>query len=96
MKKQNELSLQDALKNMIQEYKLEPQLQEIRIRQLWETMMGATISTYTSQISLRNQVLYLTLLSAPLKQELLFARDKIRDRLNEELGEDCIRDVVIR
>jgi hypothetical protein len=58
--------------------------------------MGKTISTYTSNISVRKNVLYLTILSAPLKQELSYAKDKIKLRLNEELGEEFIREVVIR
>jgi hypothetical protein len=44
----------------------------------------------------RKNVLYLTILSAPLKHELSFAKDKIKARLNEEMGEEYIRDVVIR
>jgi hypothetical protein len=40
--------------------------------------------------------LYLTILSAPLKHELSYAKDKIRDLINEELGESYIQDVVIR
>jgi hypothetical protein len=58
--------------------------------------MGKTISTYTSQITVRKGVLYLTILSAPLKHELSYAKDKIRDLINEELGESYIQDVVIR
>ncbi len=96
MKKKNDLSLQDAMKDMIQELRIGPQLSETRVKSLWEELMGKTISTYTSNIAVRKNVLYLTILSAPLKQELSYAKDKIKLRLNEELGEDFIREVVIR
>lgn len=96
MKKKNDLSLGDALKDTIQELRIGPQLSETRVKSLWEELMGKTISTYTSQIAVRKNVLYLTILSAPLRQELSYARDKIRLRLNEELGEEFIREVVIR
>jgi hypothetical protein len=33
---------------------------------------------------------------APLKQELLYKKDQIRDRVNEALGERLIKEVVIR
>lgn len=96
MRKKNDLSFSEALQDMIQEYKLGPQLNESRIKTLWTELMGKTISTYTSNISVRKNVLYLTILSAPLKHELSYAKDKIRDLLNGELGEDFIKEVVIR
>lgn len=96
MKKKNDLSLQDAMKDMIQELHIGPQLSETRVKSLWEELMGKTISTYTSNIAVRKNVLYLTILSAPLKQELSYGKDKIRKLLNEELGEEFIREVVIR
>ncbi len=96
MKKKNDLSLQDAMKDMIQELHIGPQLSETRVKSLWEELMGKTISTYTSNIAVRKNVLYLTILSAPLKQELSYGKDKIRTLLNKELGEEFIKEVVIR
>ena len=96
MKKKNDLSLQDAMKDMIQELHIGPQLSETRVKSLWEELMGKTISTYTSNIAVRKNVLYLTIISAPLKQELSYGKDKIRKLLNEELGEEFIKEVVIR
>lgn len=81
---------------MIQEYQLAPQLNETRIKMLWNKLMGKTIVTYTSNIAVRKNILYLTIISAPLKQELSYAKDKIRSLLNEEMGEEYIKDVVIR
>jgi hypothetical protein len=96
MKKQNDLSLQDAMKSMLREYRLDNQVNETRVKMLWEKLMGKTIATYTSNISVRKNVLYLTILSAPLKQELSYAKEKIRTLINEEVGEEYIKEVVIR
>lgn len=96
MKKKNDLSLQEAMQDMIQKYRLEPQLNETRVKMLWEKLMGKTISTYTSNIRLRKNTLYLTILSAPLKHELSFAKEKIKSLLNDEIGEEVVKEVVIR
>jgi hypothetical protein len=96
MRKKNDQSISEALQDMISEYRLGPQLNESRVKTLWGELMGKTISTYTSNISVRKNVLYLTILSAPLKHELSYAKDKIKDLLNGELGEDFIKEVVIR
>lgn len=84
------------MQNMLREYRLAPQLNETRVKMLWEKLMGKTISTYTSNISVRKNVLYLTILSAPLKHELSYGKEKIKTLLNEELGEEFIKEVVIR
>lgn len=96
MKKKNDLSLQEAMQAMLREYRLEPQVNEARVKMLWAKLMGKTISTYTSNITVRKNVLYLTILSAPLKHELSYAKDKIKNLLNEEMGEDYVKEVVIR
>lgn len=96
MKKKNDLTLREALQDMLHELHLESKLTETRVKMHWEKTMGKTIATYTSDIQLRKNVLYLTILSAPLKQELSFAREKIRALLNEEMGEEVVKEVVIR
>lgn len=96
MKKKNDISLQEAMQQMIRKYRLEPRLNETRVKMLWEKLMGKTISTYTSDIRVRKNVLYLTILSAPLKHELSFGKEKIKNLLNEEIGEEVIKEVVIR
>jgi hypothetical protein len=40
--------------------------------------------------------LYITTTVAPLKQELLYQKEKIKQRVNEALGENVIREVVIQ
>lgn len=96
MKKKNDLSLQEAMQDMLQEFRLKPRYDETRVKMLWEKLMGKTIATYTSAVSVRKNVLYLTILSAPLKHELSYAKEKIKNLLNEEMGEEYIKEVVIR
>ena len=94
--KKNDLSLKEAMQEMISQFRLKSQLEETKIKMHWEKLMGRTIATYTSSIYLRKSVLYVTIRSASLKQELTFSREKIRKLLNEEFGEELIQDVVIR
>lgn len=81
---------------MLREYRLDGRLKEMQARAVWDRIMGKRIGTYTSEVRVHQGVLYVTVLSAPLRQELTFARDKIRDLINEEMGENYVRDVVIR
>ncbi|MCS7036651.1 MAG: DUF721 domain-containing protein [Saprospiraceae bacterium] len=96
LKKRNDLTLKEALQAMLREYRLDGRLKEMQARAVWDRIMGKRIGTYTSEVRVHQGVLYVTVLSAPLRQELTFARDKIRDLINEEMGENYVRDVVIR
>lgn len=96
MKKKNESTLAEAMQDMIREFRLGSQLNERRVHKLWHELMGKTISTYTTNLTVRKNVLYLTIVSAPLKHELSYAKEKIKEMLNKELGEEYIQEVVIR
>ena len=63
---------------------------------VWEQLMGKTIAKYTDKIQIHGNVLYISTSMAPLKQELLFQKEKIKQRVNEALGENVVKDVVIK
>ena len=95
-KHNNEMTLKEALKAMIDHYRLKGKLNQNRIKSLWAQLMGPSIAGYTKEIRLQRNKLYLTIESAPLRQELSYGKDKIRKMLNEELGEEYIEEVIIR
>ncbi len=96
MKKHNDQILKDVLKDMVDTYKLKPKLNQLKVRQVWEEQMGPSITNYTTEIYLRKNKLYITISSAPLKQELSYAKEKIISFLNEALAEEYIKEVIIR
>lgn len=96
MRKKNDVTIGEAMQEMLREFKLKSRFDETRVRTLWASLMGKTIATYTTEINVRKKVLYLTIISAPLKQELSFAKEKIIKLINEEMGEEYINEVVIQ
>lgn len=81
---------------MVEHYRLKGKLNQTHIRQAWSRLMGPTIAGYTKELKLRNKKLFITLDSAPLRQELSMGREKIKKILNDELGEAYIDEIVIR
>lgn len=92
----NETTLKEALKAMLEHYKLKGKLNQSKIRHHWEEMMGPSIANYTQDIRLQKGKLYIVINSAPLRQELSYGKEKIKRLLNEELGEEAIKEVIIR
>lgn len=89
-------SLGDALKAFLAKSRLKGSIQALQIEDVWEQMMGKTIAKYTDKIQIYGNVLYITTNMAPLKQELLYQKEKIKQRVNEALGENIVKDVVIK
>lgn len=96
MSNHNQTKLGDAIKAMLDYYKLKGKYQQTRIKQLWAKLMGPAISQYTTDLKVYRKKLYVQLSSAPLKQELSMGTDRIRRLINEELGEDYLEEVIIR
>ena len=92
----NQTNLKDAIKAMLDHYKLQGKYQQTRIKQLWPELMGPSIMQYTTDIQIVRKVLFVSLSSAPLKQELSMGKEKIKKIINEELGEEYLLEVVIR
>jgi hypothetical protein len=92
----SEMSLGDALRDYLRHSPFRHKMNEYRIQSLWEKEMGKTIARYTHSIRLIQNRLIITTSVAPLKQELSFSKEKIRDRMNEALGERIIEEVIIK
>ena len=86
----------DAIKQFLAQSRLKGDIQALQIEQVWENVMGKTIARYTSGLKVINKTLFITTNVAPLKQELVYQKDKIKLRLNEVLGEKVIEDIVIQ
>jgi hypothetical protein len=95
-RKKNDETLGDVLKRMVETYRLKGKLNELHLRESWTKIMGNSISKNTTDISLSNRRLFIKIQAAALKNELIFAKDKIKNIMNKELGEQYIDEVIIR
>lgn len=91
----NDEPVGNVVLRMLQAYGIQDQYYEARAKQLWQEMMGIHIGQYTQNVYVRNRKLYLTLSSAALRQEMNFSKDKIKHYINEGIGKDFIRDVIV-
>jgi len=91
-----EYSLGDALRKFLNQSHLKGSIQALQIEEVWEQIMGKTVARYTDKIQIHGHTLYIITAVAPLRQELLYQKDRIIERVNEALGDKSIREVVIR
>ncbi|HXS35467.1 MAG TPA: DUF721 domain-containing protein [Flavipsychrobacter sp.] len=89
-------SIGEALNLLLQQSRWKPKVNELRMRQEWETIVGKTIAKYTRNINLYNKILTIYTDVAPLKQELLLGKEQLKNRINEYFEETIIADIVIK
>ncbi len=91
-----EVSIGDALREFLRKSRLKSGIQALQVEEAWEKIMGRTIANYTDKIEIRNNTLFISTSVAPLKNELIYQKPKIIERVNEALGERVITEVVVK
>ncbi|WP_339917107.1 DUF721 domain-containing protein [Yeosuana marina] len=96
-KRNNEqISIADALKEFVETNKLETGLDKVNVADAWANLMGNGVNNYTTSVKLERNTLYVQLSSSVLREELSYGKEKIMTMLNEELGKDLIKKLILR
>ena len=95
-KRDGEGSLGEVMKNFIETHKLQSGLDKVSVKDAWFTVLGNAIDKYTTDVHLEKDTLYVRLSSSVLREELSYGKDKIIKLLNEELGKDLVKKLILR
>ena len=91
-----EFSISEAMKKFLDGSRLKGDIQALQIEDAWEEIMGKTIARYTDKLQIIGDKLIITTSVAPLKNELIYQREKIKQRVNEALKQKVINEVIIK
>lgn len=91
-----EFSIGDAINEFLKGSRIKGDIQAMQIEDVWEQIMGKTIARYTDKLQIIGDKLIITTHVAPLKQELMYQKEKIRQRVNEALKQRVINEVIIQ
>jgi predicted nucleic acid-binding Zn ribbon protein len=94
-RKNTEQTLGTVLLKMLEAYGLKDKMQEVRIKNYWMEQMGPSIASYTKSVFVKNHKVVIRLQSASLRQELSYAKEKIKKMFNDLLGEEYVEEVVL-
>ncbi len=68
---------------------------EQRAAYLWAEVVGPTVNRLTTRRYIADGVLHVFISSAPLKSELSFLVDTLRERINDAVGRQIVKSIVI-
>ena len=91
-----EYSIGEALKQFLNSSRIKGGIQALQIEDVWEKIVGKTVARYTNKLQIFGDKLIITTDVAPLKQELIYQKEKIKQRVNEALGTNTIKEIVIQ
>ena len=96
MSKHNQHTIKEAIDELLKVYKLDIKIAERGLVNSWEKVMGDMIAKHTKDIYLNKQLLYVTLDSAALRNELSLAKSKIIKMLNDAAGKEIVKEIIFR
>jgi predicted nucleic acid-binding Zn ribbon protein len=96
MRRSKTITLAEAVNDYIKEMHLDVRLSEVSVINSWEETVGRAISTRTTKIYIKDQVLYVHLNSSVVRNELLMLREALKEKLNQKAGSQVIKDIVLR
>jgi hypothetical protein len=91
-----QFSIGDAIKEFLNKSRIKGGIQALQIEDVWEQIMGKTVACYTDKLQIIGDKLIITTSVAPLKHELKYQKEKIKQRVNEALGQKVVNEVIIQ
>ena len=85
MKRNNAEPIGKLIQQFLRQESLESPLNEQRLLDAWPQILGPAIASYTKELYIRNQILYVHLTSAALRQELMMGRELLVRNLNQKV-----------
>jgi predicted nucleic acid-binding Zn ribbon protein len=86
----------DILKQIVRKYGLESAMHKERMPTYWAEVVGVRIARISNVRSFESGVLTIRVMEAPWRSELTLRREELRTQLNARIGEDLIKEIVVR
>lgn len=96
MRKKNTELLSDVIKQVLKQQHLDKPLYEKRIIDAWPLVLGNNIMQYTTDLTIKNKVLFVSIRSSVLRHDLFLSREEIKISLNKYVGFDVITEIIFK
>jgi len=87
-------TMKDLIDAMLKSYNIDRKFDQTNLMTTWNRIMGQAIANRTTKLEIRNEILVVSLNSAPLKHELNNSKAKVVELITKEFGRQIIKDVL--
>lgn len=93
-KKDEIQSVGEAIRDMLNNYKLSARFDEANIMDSWERLVGKPIARRTKKLSIRNTVLFVEFDSPTMRRDFSYHKEHILGLFKKEFGPGVITEIV--
>lgn len=95
MKRPDPQLVSTIITDMIERLGMTDQMRRDKAAALWPKVAGEAIAALTTRVNVADTTLHVWISSAPLKEELGYARQNLMLAINSALGQDFITNIAI-
>jgi len=93
--KKNEFqSVGQAIRDLLNSYKLTSRFDEARLLDSWEVMVGKPIARRTKKLFIKNKVLFVEFDSPTMRNDFSFHKAQVLEMFRKEFGEGVITEII--
>ncbi len=88
-------SIGDAIRSMLNSYKLTSKFDETTLINAWDRIAGKPIARRTKRIYIRDKVLFVELDSPSMKHDFSLHKHQVLEMLQKEFGAGIVSDIIV-
>lgn len=85
----------EAIRNMLNAYRLTPKFDSTVVTESWERLVGVQIAKRTRKIYLKDAVLFVQFDSASISHDFSMYKSNVLDIFQKEFGKGVVREIVV-
>jgi len=89
-----EQPLGEVLEQLVSRYKMRAKLDEVQLHQWWDEILGPDIARQTDSLFLNGTRILVRISSSAVRNELVFAKGRLIEKINARFGSDRITEVI--
>ena len=96
MRKSNQQSIGIVIKKLLKNQKLEGRLKELDVLELSKELLGKNLMKYINDLSIKNGKLIIKVRSAAVRNELSYQKSEIIKKINEQVGNKILKEIILK
>jgi len=83
------------INRMLRQWDMEDLATEVEVERVYRQLAGDLVGRMTQRLSYKKGILRLKYMSAALRYEMTMRRESLQARINEDLGREAVKKIVI-
>lgn len=96
MKEGKTKTIDELIGLVLKQMGLEQRFKEYEVAEVWPEVVGQMIASRTKKVEVRDGKLFVVFTSAVVRNEILMVKEGLIRALNDRVGKEVIREIIVR